>query len=262
LTDSKQKEDRVSITGEAAIIRQMEQAIKGGKHWYLALLEAIAQWESPEEILEERKLKYLIAGEAFDWLLLAERLCLAVNDLIPETEKIALLFRGDPPLNLPPDKFKEIIGDIKYHQYLNFFYGITVEEALAIAIEEEVRKERWIAGYHRDSENNTSEAYRRIYGATKSILLRHFRQEMRYPQLRSISLTELKEFTYWLFKRRVKLSDKARVASDTRKALEWLGNKVYSRWLDRRAFEMRDIEALRVTEIPPEAIFNNTNIKQ
>jgi hypothetical protein len=238
-------EDRLSLSGPAVIIRQMEQEIKGGVHWYLALLEAISRWESPEETYRDRKFKYLIAGEAFDWLLLAERLCLEVNDLIPETEKIALLFRGEPPLNLPPDKFKEIIGDIKYHQYLNYFYGVTVEEALAIAIEEEVRKERWISGYHRDSGNNNNEAYRRIYGATKIVLLRHFRQEMRYPQLKSINLTELKEFTYWLFKRRVKLSDKARVASDTRKALEWLGNKVFSRWLDRRAFEMKDIEALR-----------------
>ena len=37
-----------------------------------------------------------------------------------------------------------------------------------------------------------------------------------------MSLTELKEFTYSLFKRRVELWDPARVASDTRKGLERL----------------------------------------
>jgi hypothetical protein len=32
----------------------------------------------------------------------------------------------------------------------------------------------------------------------------------------------MKEFTYWLFKYRLKHGDPARVASDTKKALEWL----------------------------------------
>ncbi len=34
-----------------------------------------------------------------------------------------------------------------------------------------------------------------------------------------ISLSELKEFTYWLFKRRLAAQDPARVASDTRRGL-------------------------------------------
>jgi hypothetical protein len=37
-----------------------------------------------------------------------------------------------------------------------------------------------------------------------------------------MSLSELKEFTYWLFKYRLKHNDKERVASDTRKALDWV----------------------------------------
>jgi len=32
----------------------------------------------------------------------------------------------------------------------------------------------------------------------------------------------MKEFIYWRFKYRVKTSEKARVASDTQKALQWL----------------------------------------
>ena len=34
-----------------------------------------------------------------------------------------------------------------------------------------------------------------------------------------MNLTDLKEFTYWLHKRRIDLWDPARVASDTRKAI-------------------------------------------
>lgn len=237
-TDNK-PDGSLSLTGEAAIIRQLEQSIKGGQHWYLALLDAIGKWSAAEETISEQRYQYLIGGEAFDWLLLAERLCSAVKNLIPETEMSALLFYGEPPLELPAGRFKEIIGEIKHHQYLNFFYGVTAEEALILAVEEEVRKERWASGYHHDKDN-TSEAFRRIYGATKSVMLRRFRRERSYPLLKSITLSELKEFTYWLFKRRLKESDKAKVASDTKKALDWIKGRVFSKWLGKRAFGLED----------------------
>jgi hypothetical protein len=76
-----------------------------------------------------------------------------------------------------------------------------------------------------------NEAYRRIYGATEAVLLKRFRRERGYPRLKSISLTELKEFTYWLFKYRLKQCEKAKVASDTKKALEYLKEQWASRGL-------------------------------
>jgi hypothetical protein len=205
-------------------IRHLEQAILSGRHWYLALLEAMGLWTATEEEHNGRHYRYLIAGEAFDWLLLAERLCGAVDDLLPEEEKTALLFQGKPPIRLTRENFKQLIGSTKYRQYLNYFYGITVEEALTLAVQEEVRKERRTLGYHNEH-NLLNEVYHRIYGATKAILLKRFRREKGYPQLKSISLTELKEFTYWLFKYRLNHGDKARVASDTKKALNWLDSR-------------------------------------
>jgi hypothetical protein len=202
----------------AEVIRYLEQAITNGKHWYIALLEAIGLWTTAEEVYNERTYRYLISGEAFDWLLLAERLCEAVDGLLPDDEKNALLFHNKPPLNLTAKQFKELIGSSKYNQYLNYFYGVIVEEALILAVREEVRKERRTSGYNK-AHDYDNEVYRRIYSATKAVLLKHFRQEKGYPQLESISLTELKEFTYWLFKYRLKHCDKARVASDTKKAL-------------------------------------------
>lgn len=220
----------VAREGNTEAIRYLEQAIRSGKHWYIALLEAIGLWIADEGALNGRNYCYLVDGEAFDWLLLAERLCETVDDLLPDEEKVALLFHSEPPLRLTKEKFKELIGRDKYHQYLNYFYGITVEEALILAVQEEVRKERWTSGYSK--ENDTiNEAYRRIYGATKAMMLKRFRREKDYPQVRSISLTELKEFTYWLFKYRLKQCDKARVASDTKKALEQLDCKGLSRCL-------------------------------
>ena len=209
----------VTSRGNTEVIRYLEEAITDGKHWYVALLEAIGLWTAAEENHNGRSYHYLIAGEAFDWLLLAERLCETVDGLLPEAEKIALLFHSEPPIKLT--KFKELIGSSKYHQYLNYFYGITVEEALILAVQEEVRKERRTLGYGNEH-GVVNEVHRRIYGATKAILLKRFRREKGYPKLRSISLTELKEFTYWLFKYRLKLCDKAKLASDTKKALERL----------------------------------------
>jgi len=213
---------QLTLTGNAEAIRYLEQAIISGKHWYVALLETIGLWSAATEVHNGRTYCYLIAGEAFDWLLLAERLCEAVDGFLPADEKLALLFYSKPPLNLPTKKFKELIGDAKYHQYLNYFYGITVEEALILAVQEEVRKERLISGYNNEEYDTINEVYRRIYGATRAVLLKQFRHEKGYPQLRSISLTELKEFTYWVFKYRLKQCEKARVASDTKKALEQL----------------------------------------
>jgi hypothetical protein len=205
--------------GEA--IRHLKEAIASGKHWYIALLEAIGLWGAAEENVNGRHYQYLIANEAFDWLLLAERLLGEVDGLLPEDEKTALLFRSKPPVELSADEFKKFIGSHKYHQYLNYFYGITAEEALVQAVEEEVRKER-TALVRNNEQDITDEVYRRIYGANQQELLRHFRREKKYPRKKSIGLTELREFTYWLFKYRLKNCDKARVASDTNKALKWL----------------------------------------
>ena len=209
---------RLTSADDAEAIRYLEQAIKAGKHWYVALLETFGLWTSAEETDNDRTCRYLIDGEAFDWLLLAERLCEAVDGLLPVDEKEALLFYGKPPLSLSPEQVKKLIGSSKYNQYLNYFYGVVVEQALIMAVEEEVQKERGTLGYN-NKHDTADEAYRRIYGATKGGLLKSFRREKGYPQLRSVTLTELKEFTYWLFKYRLNQCDKARVASDTKKAV-------------------------------------------
>jgi hypothetical protein len=213
--------------GNNEAIRHFEQSVLSGKNWYIALLEAMRLWTDSEENHNGRHYRYLIDGEALDWLLLAERLCQAVDDLLPQEEKLALLFQGRPPIKLTKEKFKGLIGAVKYRQYLNYFYGITVEGALVLAVEAEVRKEWRTSGYNNEH-NLFNEVYQRIYGATRAALLKSFRRERGYPQLRSIGLTELKEFTYWLFKYRLNNCDKARVASDTKKALGQLSANGFS----------------------------------
>ncbi len=199
-------------------IEHLKEAIAAGKHWYLALLEAIKLWTSPEEDYNGRHYRYLIDNEAFDWLVLAERLCEEVDGLIPENELIALLFFDRPPIELTKDEFRELVGKAKYQAYLNYLYGVLVEQILLLAIAEEVRKRKRALGLVKDG-GVIDEAYRRIYGATQQELVARFRKEKHYPKRKSMSLTEVNEFTYWLFKQRLKRSDKSCVASDTQKAL-------------------------------------------
>jgi hypothetical protein len=207
-----------TAAGDARATEHLKQAVANGKHWYTALLEAIKLWKSPEEDYHGHHLRYLIDGEAFDWLLLAERLSDEISDSVPEKERINLLFFDLPPLELTKEEFKKLIGPVKYRAYLNYLYGVLVEENLIAAVVDEIRKERLVSGSTKH-EDILDKAYRRIYEGSQQTLLDSFRKEKKRPKRKSMTLGELKEFTYWLFKYRIKRCDKSRVASDTKKAL-------------------------------------------
>lgn len=208
-------------SGDLRAIQYFHAAVLNGKNWYISLLEATAMWDSMEETYRGHRYCYLIDNEAFDWQLLAERLCETIDGLLPENEKNDFLLHNQPPVDIKREQFRDYVGSIRYRQYLNFYYGVTIERALVLAVMDEIRKERNVAGYL--TEKDTSdEAFYRVYRETESVLLGRFQKERRYRRRKSISLGELKEFTYWLFKYRIKNNDKERVASDTRKALEWV----------------------------------------
>ncbi|MDO8491975.1 MAG: hypothetical protein Q7T04_08190 [Dehalococcoidia bacterium] len=201
-----------------AIVLGLREAIAGGRHWYPALLEAVGQWTAPEEVYQGRGYCYLIENEAFDWLLLAERLCQEIEDLAPEQERNALLFLGRPPLPLGKDEFRRLLGPAKYRGYLNYYYGVMAEGSLQMAEKEELRKELQSRCCAREA-RLLDEVFLKVYGADHDTMLGRFRKKKGYPAADSISLTELHEFTYWLFKYRMANSDPARIASDTRKGL-------------------------------------------
>ena len=206
---------------DARAIAHIKQAVADGKHWYIALLEAIKLWKSTKEDYQGRHLLYLIDGEAFDWLLLAERLLEEVADAIPEQELINLLFFGKLPEQLSDETFMELIGPAKYHAYLNFLYGVVIERFVVLAVEEEIRKERHSHIFSRQDDGQ-NDSYMRVYGASQASLLKRFREERGYKNGEHMTLDRLQEFTYWLFKYRLENCDKARVASDTRKGVDYL----------------------------------------
>ena len=211
--------------GAAQSIAHLKKKLGEGVGWPTALLEAMALWTAPEEIFRETKLVYLIGSEAFDWLTLANRLCHEVRELIPVDELEPLLFAGRFPADFDEADFKEILGSDKYSAYLNFFYGVEVELALENVVEDEVGK-RFYASGRQYTADHTDTAFQRIYRSTYADLLSSFRDDHGFISRPVTTLTELKEFTYWLFKRRLRVSDKAKLASDTRKGIAALDSAV------------------------------------
>jgi hypothetical protein len=204
-----------------AIVTHLRDAVRAGTPWFSALLAAIACWRLPEEMIVGRCYRYLIGGEAFDWLLLAERLLDELDDLVPVAERDALLYHGRTPVDVSPDEFRRTIGPAKYRAHLNFHYGVTVEEALQLAVEEALEKERRAHVWSGEGGLDRT-VYQRIYGASRDDLLAAFRDERGHGGGETISLDELKEFTYWLFKYRLRTCAPPRVASDTSRGLERL----------------------------------------
>ena len=207
--------------GEPDAVRHLREAVHAGADWHRAIIEAMGMWTLTEEEYEGRTFQYLVHNEAFDWLLLAERLCCELDGTVPAGEKERLLFNGALPDGVSAKDFQELLGFNKHRAYLNYWYGVVVEEALQLAVEEEVRKRHRAKGFS-DSEDLVEEAFLRIYQASRTDLLTEFIAEKGDRRRKSLSLTEMKEFTYRLFKRRVKIWDPARVASDTRKGLDKL----------------------------------------
>ena len=60
---------------DAKALKALRKVLSDGTDWSEAILKTIASWTCPTEIVNGRRYEYFIAGEAFDWLLLAERLC-------------------------------------------------------------------------------------------------------------------------------------------------------------------------------------------
>ena len=202
-------------------VLHLRSTVRSGTPWPQAILEAAALWTLPQEVYQGRAYHYLIQGEAFDWLVLAERLCAELSGYISNEEKERLLFRGMFPDGTKPEALQELLGVNKYRGYLNYWYGVVVEEALQLSVEEGVRK-RHLALCYADSEDLVEQAFVLLYGATRTELLENFRDWANITRRRALSLTDLKGFNYWLHKRRLKMWDPARVASDTKRGIRQL----------------------------------------
>ena len=201
-------------------LEHLHRAAAGGGEWVQALLEALGLWTLPQEALDGYHYTYLVAGEAFDWPLLALRLSSPVAEFLPPAERQALWERGEFPREVTLSEFKERIGHSKYRAALTFWYGVTVEQALPAAVEGAIWKERFSKGL-RPRADLWKAIFPRLYGEGFLSLLQAFLHEADGARV-ALQPGEENRFTYWLFRQRLAHCKRERVASDTRKALEWL----------------------------------------
>ena len=206
-------------------------ATRSEQDWRVPLFETIAAWPLAEETLDERQYVYLIGGEAFDWRALADRLLRVCADLVPAIEREWLILGPDPPEGFSEEEFRRTLGVEKHRAHLNYVYGVVVENALVLAVDEEIRKRRFSNGFAPD-DDHTDAVYQTVYNAPLRELVEAFlkaqpdaachRRRKSREDFASLSLNGSNAFTYWLFKRRFQIAEPARFASDTRKALDQL----------------------------------------
>ena len=257
------------ITAEAAatdpeeLLEQFRMAAANPDgDWHLALIETMALWPLASEQVDDRKFVYLLAGEAFDWRALAERILGSPDIPIPEEDREELLLGWALPAGLKEEEFRRLIGFAKGAGFLNYFYGVTVEQSILLAVEEGVRKRRYARGFAPDDVGSDL-AFEVLYGASREELITEFSGETgnrvnrqpRGPERAAGNLGNIDEFSYWLFQRRFKNADPARIASDTRKGLEMLERmqKAQSRKNSEQAVERPfiDIGDLHTYKAPP-----------
>ena len=214
-------DDQPRLPAPDEVVFRMRQAILDGEHWFEALLDAVARWRTPDERIGSRSYNYLILGEAFDWLLLAERLLDEVPDLVPSSEREALLWENKWPIDIDDPEFAARLGKAKHSAHLNYLYGVLVEEALQLSVEEEIHKEGRSRAWGADLRVDET-MFQRVYGLAREDLFGAYYEATGVMLRREVPYAEWKAFTYWLFKFRLKKQDKARVASDTRKGLAQL----------------------------------------
>lgn len=198
-------------------VEAFRRALERGDEWYPALLAVIARWSHPREEIEGVTYHYLIAGEAFDWLLLAQRLLDEGTDVVPTSEAERLLLFGIAPDGGDEESFEAAIGAAKYSGHLNFQYGVVIEELLLLSVEQEYQKAGRLVGSGQVMPDIA--AYDHVYGKSLDELLILYRSETDGALAAQVSQKEWQAFTYWCSKYRVRNAEPARVASDTRKAV-------------------------------------------
>ena len=196
-------------------VLHLKDALDKGVAWPHALAEAMGLWTVREEVVGTQHYRYLIQDEAFNWPLLGRRLLREMGSSVAiDSKALVPSFLAE----LPRSVIRKSLGVEKYRAFLNYWYGVIVEQAIQRAVDDEIRKERGSRGLSIDW-NPHDESYVRIYDESKDALLAQYR-DLRI----GTNFDETAEFTYWLFKLRLENSEKERIASDTRKGLDWLSD--------------------------------------
>ena len=212
----------------ASVLSELSSLVESAPDgWRGHIFRAISRWRLPVEEIAEEEHVYFIAGEAFNWRRLAERLAWHVTLQLPEDVEVKMqrwleddhMFGG-----LEESEFRRLLGHDKWRAYLNYFYGVTLERCLLVHSGHRILKSRFGRG-RRPSDDMMDEAYVALYGEDESLLWAEFASGTGRGEdsgaARSVALDD--EFTYWLFKRRISSMYQVHVAHEVKHGLEMLG---------------------------------------
>ena len=221
---------------EQEILRLLKMNLKNGEDARKSLFSASAKWSLSEEVINDAHHCYILAGEAFDLVSLMNRLAGECEDVIPREDLADALFVDEYALIMLNETLRTALGSVKYNQYLNYFYGIILEEILIFATEDEVQKMYTSNGF-RNVAKETDIAFSRLYGANERTLLDRYCAELGQGPIKGyMTVIQKQEFTYWLFKLRMRSAEPAKAASDVSKALTYMkvarNQSVYLSFMD------------------------------
>ncbi len=245
--------------GPEAAINKFITMLENGSPWYPTLLHVISRWTAPDEMLNGKRKVYLIDGEAFDWLALAERLIISAEHLIPKDEAERLVLFGIAPALSRTEEdeiaFETAIGASKYRAFLNYQYGVIVEQLVLAAAEEKLIKNASLfAPIQRPYADER--AFKEVYGVPFQKLRSQYRGATDRLLPEQASRSQYEHFLYWLSKYRIRHLEPARIASDTRRAMLLL-----SRLEQRRnRFLSEDSNELTAGSVYLQAIDSNPNL--
>ena len=199
------------------LIQELKSKIENGINWEKAVVDCISDWDISEEFYRGYKYKYWINNEAFDWMSLTERLGSAIKSYLNKKKYHELIFTGLLPSKSSYEYMKKVISKNKLSQMRNFYYGIIIEDLIYIQKSQQYLKNSIYT-------TNKYDGYEEIYGKNINLLFQQFAKNTKFTNQTKINLYTYKEFIYWLFKFRIKNSDKTKVASDTNLSIKLAKN--------------------------------------
>ena len=199
------------------LIQELKSKIENGINWEKAVVDCISDWDINEEFYRGYKYKYWINNEAFDWMSLTERLGSAIKSYLNKKKFDELIFTGLLPSKSSYEYMKKVISKNKLSQVRNFYYGIIIEDLIYIQKSQQYLKNSIYT-------TNEYDGYEEIYGKNINLLFQQFAKITKFTNQTKINLYTYKEFIYWLFKFRIKNSDKTKVASDTNLSIKLAKN--------------------------------------
>tara|TARA_B100001142_G_C14334197_1_gene655238 strand:+ start:2173 stop:2817 length:645 start_codon:yes stop_codon:yes gene_type:complete len=196
------------------LIQELRNEVSQGENWQKSVAKHIGLWNEKEEFYRGYKYIYLIDDEALDWLTLTERLVSSIKPYITKEEYNYVSTSGLLPDQEIYKYIKKTIPKKKLSQMRNFYYGIIIENLIYHYKILEYQKNTIVA------EDNDHRFYEEIYNKPIEVLYEIFYKERKTINKNKLNFHELKLFSYWLFKYRLKHSDKTKMAHETNTALK------------------------------------------